>query len=294
MQNNLLDPRPVDLDEIEPDDVLDRRLASRVEPVNIPAAPSIESTLAIAVEKGIDAASMEKLVMLYERIADKRAAQAFAVALAAFKAEVGPILKRSEACDKNNKVMYRFADLEAITKTVDPVLLKHGLTYTFDSSMLEGLTIVKCTVRHIDGHKESSNFTCKGSGTPIMNAAQVSASAVTFGRRYSLVLALGLTVDNDDDGRRAAAPNPAPDHDTTAPQVATREQRRQPQDAAPRVSGADLAKLKKIWEERSEKPGTLDEFKAWAAGVLERDAATLDRTSSWSIADLQKCQDVMA
>jgi hypothetical protein len=79
-------------------------------------------------------------------------------------------------------VLYRYVDLEELTKVIDPHLHKNSLFYSWDTDILNDLTVVTCTVRHVDGHHQSSKFTCKASGTQMMSPAQIAASAVTFGK----------------------------------------------------------------------------------------------------------------
>jgi hypothetical protein len=260
----------------------------RPEPSGVPAVaapvavPSVESILMAAVERGVDAANLERLVALHERVTQQRAVQAFNEALAAFQRDCPPIIKNRDALNKDGRQMYRFADLSEITTIIDPILQRHGLSKKWDTDMVGDLTVTTCTIAHVAGHRESSKFTCKGSGTSLMNAAQVSASAVTFGRRHSLVLALGLTVDEDDDGRRAA-PRDKPDADPEQPKVPTRAERQAAGDGSPRVTVEDLNDLAVEWRQATKNPkGTAAEFAAWAKGVLKTDA-DLTRVGSWTV-----------
>ena len=241
-----------------------------------PAAPSIESILMLAVERGTDPANLERLVALHERVAAQRAEQAFVAAMLAFSEQCPAVMKTGEAFDKNGKQLYRYATLEEVTKVVDPVLRKNGLTYSWDTDLLNDLTVVTCTVRHVAGHKQSSKFTCKGTGTQIMSAAQIAASATTFGRRYSLLCALGITADLDTDDRRPV-PQPQPEADAAAPKVGTRAERaaRQPaapDDGTPRVSAKMLNGLVEEWK-RKELGGTTRAVRGvGAAGPGDREA----------------------
>jgi hypothetical protein len=160
-------------------------LASR-EPA---AEPTIGMILQSAVERGMDPAGMEKLAAIYERELSRRAEREFIEALASFRRECPPIMKVKTAdvqTKSGGKMHYNFAPLEEITKVVDGPLLRNGLTYTWDQELSDGLVVVTCTLSHEGGHKRSSKFTCQASGTSVMSPAQVQASAVTFGRRYSL------------------------------------------------------------------------------------------------------------
>lgn len=256
------------------------------------AAPSVESMLMLAIERGVDPANMERLVALHERVMSQRAKQAFAGAMKSFRAKCPAIVKNREALDsrKGDALMYRFADLSEITKIIDPILSEFGLTYTWDTDVAAGETTVTCTVSHVSGHEKSSKFTCKASGTSIMSSAQVAASGVTFGRRYSLTGVLGLTIDDDDDGRRMGVPREAPPADPNAPKVAPRAERAaaEADDGTPRVVAADLNDLFKSFCAKG-LGNRLSEMSAWAQKILRTDNP-LAKVSDWGIDALEACR----
>lgn len=249
------------------------------------AAPTIEQTLHLAVERGADPATLERLTDLFLRVSAHRAEQAMNEAMARFRQEVGPIIKNREAVNpkNNNALMYRYADLSEITKVCDAPLFLNGLSYSWDTDIQNDQTVITCIIRHVQGASRSAKFACKGSGTPIMNAAQVSASAVTFGRRYSLLLALGLIVDDDDDGRRAV-PGVAPDHDTTQPKVEPRGQRKPAAPADPNLaSKADLHNLLEQYRRVKKQPAAkFPELAAFARDHL-RSEADMTRATDWTL-----------
>jgi hypothetical protein len=230
------------------------------QPARLIAAPepSIESILAAAVDRGIDPVGLEKIAGLYERMMDRRGEQAFNRALAKFHEECPPIVKTREATKEElipgtkqyrTVRMYGYADLSEITKVIGPALQRNGLVPTWDTTVLENMTVTTCTVRHVDGAAHASSFTCQGVGTKMMNSAQISASAMTYGRRYSLIGVLGLVVDDDDDGRRAA-PNPSADADPAAPKVSSRENGHAPINP-PVVTKAAIDSLLGRWRKRT-------------------------------------------
>lgn len=112
-------------------------------------------------------------------------------ALADFQQEVPTIKKNASWYG------YKFADLEEITKVINPLLKKHGLGYT---QPLDG-TNLKTTLFHIESGDtiESSVEIPQGVQLAKMNEFQVMGSAITYYRRYSLVSILGLVTDEDAD-----------------------------------------------------------------------------------------------
>jgi hypothetical protein len=171
-----------------------------------PVSATIGNILHLAVEKGMDPAGLEKLFALYERDADRKAAQEFAEAKAAFQSEVPPIRKTSEATVMSNRTgsthKYKYAELDEIARTVRDPLTKNGLSYSWDSHLSDkGNMVCTCIIRHVNGHKESASFECSTDTPASMTAQQKNAAALTYARRQSLIQALGLTTcDPDNDG----------------------------------------------------------------------------------------------
>jgi len=167
---------------------------------------SIEQLIRIALDKNAPMESLEKLVTLYERIADRRAAQEFMADFAEFQAECPPIPKTSKSKKSTGVTTsgasfeYTYAELDEIASTVGPHLHKRGLSYTWDSGVAEGQVIATCTLRHRNGHSISAKFSAPIDASQRMNETQKYASALTYARRQSLVQVLGLTtteVDTD-------------------------------------------------------------------------------------------------
>lgn len=175
--------------------------AKQLQPVTLEPAGTFNA-LQLAIEKGVSPETLEKIVALQERILERDGRMAFAAAMAAFQGECPPITKNKTATNQG-RPMYQFAELDHIAEKIRPLLQKHGLSYRFDSTIEEDRVKVVCIVRHIAGHSESANFEAPVDGTSMMNKAQKAASALSYARRYALILALGLTTtgDQDDDGR---------------------------------------------------------------------------------------------
>ena len=117
----------------------------------------------------------------------------------------GPIKKTSEAeiLDREGglKYRYKYAELDEIARTVVPILHKFGLSYSWDSSLAEGIMTVVCTLRHVNTYETTATFGCPTESKAGMSEQQKSAGALTFARRQSLIQVLGLTTcDPDNDG----------------------------------------------------------------------------------------------
>jgi hypothetical protein len=160
--------------------------------------------LQLAIQKGVDVTALEKLVALHERMTDRAAAAEFAHAMHTFQSVVPPIEKTSKAeyvTKKGSRVSYLFAKLEEIAKTINPLLADHGLSYTWDSEFTDRMLHVTCWVRHVNGHRECAKFSLPVESSSAMSEQQKHAAALSYGRRQSLIAALGLvTADPDTDG----------------------------------------------------------------------------------------------
>lgn len=103
---------------------------------------------------------------------------------------------------KNPHFKNDYASLEAVTETARPVLAQHGLAFMQGlGEYANGAMTVSTRIIHESGEWIESDFQMPvGKADP-----QGTASASTYGRRYSLMGILGLA-PTDDDGEAAMAP----------------------------------------------------------------------------------------
>lgn len=166
----------------------------------LPASDADKTFLLLqqAVEQGND---VEKLVALQERIMDRNAKSDFMNAMADFQARCPAVTKRHSVKDRGGRVMYHYAPLEDIVAQIKELLADLGLSYSFSSEATDRGINVVCTIRHRAGHSEDSTAfipTTKGMNT---NSAQDMVIQLTYGKRQTLISALGITTaDEDTDG----------------------------------------------------------------------------------------------
>ncbi len=170
-----------------------------------PVEPSIMQLMAMALEKGGDAVSqIERLVDMKLKLDALSAAREFNRAMADFQAECPPIAKSSTArimTKGGTSYSYQYAELDEIARTVNPLLARHGLSYSWDSEFAEKSLTCICTVRHINGHSVPAKFALPIDNPSAMNDQQKVGAALTFAKRYSLISALGIvTGEPDSDG----------------------------------------------------------------------------------------------
>lgn len=163
------------------------------------AAPaSLETMIIKAIEVG-NVETIEKMLALKERVDKENARKAFKEAFADWQGNKPEIKKTKAGWNAN----YYYAPLASIQKQVDPVLSNTRITYRWEHEQKEKEIRVTCVLSHIDGHEERTSITVPHDGSGGKNAIQAVGSAVSYGERYTLLGALGLSADDDDDGKEA-------------------------------------------------------------------------------------------
>lgn len=162
--------------------------------------------IALAIEHGADVDRLGKLMDLQERWQAGQARMAYFDALSRFQSACPAIPKSKQVKNRDGSKRYAYAPLDTIIKTLREPLQKHGFSYRWQTDHAEDSLRVTCYLMHAAGHEESAVVTIPGITGHGTNAAQDEGSAITYGRRYSLINVLGIVVDEDDDG---AASGPA-------------------------------------------------------------------------------------
>jgi hypothetical protein len=130
-------------------------------------------------------------------------ALAFAQIEAATKATAGQVGQQK----------YKYADLTSVIEAIKPALVAHNLFFTQSPRPNDRGVEIETIVHHAGGE-------CLSLGSLFVPAANNNAqgfgSALTYARRYALVTAFGVPVE-DDDGKAATAAPPAPKAATEAP-----------------------------------------------------------------------------
>lgn len=151
-----------------------------------------------------NAAAMRELAGLYKDMEDRAAAKAFAAAKVALQAELPTVLAKKEIKSKDGTVRSKYAPYEHIMAAIDPYLVRHGFSVSFDIEVEDGgkRLMAICKLTHIAGHTETNKFSVRvGQGPPGTSEAQADGSARTYARRGALCDALNIVIDHDDDAR---------------------------------------------------------------------------------------------
>jgi len=180
----------------------DQRVGHPANNVVVPMNESAALLTAIsdaAANPQIDAAKMDQLLSIYERVEGRRAESAYAAAFAAMQTELPAIAERGNAAGR-----YTFALWEDINTAIKPVLAKHGFALSFRTDFADGIAVTG-VLQHAGGHKETTTIKLPADKSGNKNDVQAVASAVSYGKRYTSAALLNLTsYGEDDDAYRAA------------------------------------------------------------------------------------------
>jgi len=104
----------------------------------------------------------------------------------------------------------RYADLNAITSAIKPVLKKHGLAYVQMPTASDDGIGLTTRLMHSSGQWLEDTFVMPmPDGEKGKSVMQVAGSAITYARRYALAAMLGMVADEDSDGNAPAKPQQA-------------------------------------------------------------------------------------
>jgi len=163
--------------------------------VYVPPAPATPMRLVeMAVSQNADVDKLTKLMDLQERWEAKQAHKAYCAAIAEFQSRVPTIHKKKAGHG------YKYAPLEDIFLSVQPILRDCGLSVTFgEGQPKEGDVAITCIVTHREGHQQATPIRLQTiSGTTRMNEAQAMAATMTYLKRYAFCSALGIVVADED------------------------------------------------------------------------------------------------
>lgn len=179
--------------------------SKNTEIVQVAESPQILDVLQMAMkDSDVDLAKMEKIMDLYERVENRNAEKSFYLAMNRLQANKPEMIKTKEVeydSKKGGKVKYKFNPLAKIQKVIDPVLSKHGLSYKFRQDTKDGIIRITCVVSHVDGYSEETWMEGPKDDSGAKNALQAIGSTRSYLMRYTLENALGLSSDEDDDGK---------------------------------------------------------------------------------------------
>lgn len=155
-------------------------------------APVVEE----AMRQSQTAETIAALLDVQERWEAGQARKAFSRALVELKACLPSTVEKDAKVDfgkGDNRVYYRHTTLAAMMDVVDLHLPQHGFAMTWSSAQDErGVIAVTCRLLHEDGHSEETTLVAPPDKSGSKGPAQAVASTVTYLRRYTAMMLLGL------------------------------------------------------------------------------------------------------
>jgi len=182
-----------------------RKSKSKALAISRPAQPKslLEVIAEAARDPSVDTDKMRALLQMKREEEDRQAEIFFNNALADAKEEMPAVAKDSRG-DRN----IWYASLEKVSKTLDPIMKRHGLQLSFGMADSPNIDVYRITgeLRHRAGYKRSYFADIPVSitgpkGAPIMTKAQGAGSAISYGRRNIKLMIFDITiVGQDTDG----------------------------------------------------------------------------------------------
>lgn len=175
-----------------------------------------------AKDPAVNVQNMQVLKEMWDAERERQAEAAFSEAMAACQAEMVPIVAKAN----NPQTKSRYAKYHHLDAALRPVYLKHGFALSFDTEPMEQgdppLLPVLCHVSHRGGHTRTyrSPIPCDGkgiAGNPAMTKTHAVGSAMTYGKRYLVILIFNLAIISADDDDGNAAMTSVADREATDP-----------------------------------------------------------------------------
>lgn len=186
------------------------RTAKRDAPLTVAAtetAALMQIIANAARDPEVDADKMLKLFDMREREFARLARQAFAAAMAEFKANPPKIVKDKHVSFDTSKgrTEYDHATLGHVCDQIIEGLAAVGISHRWDLEQHDGgMTTVTCVLTHREGHETRTPLKAGRDDTGSKNNIQSMGSSVTYLQRYTLLAATGLAAGlPDNDGRGA-------------------------------------------------------------------------------------------
>ena len=157
--------------------------------------------LRIAVEKGLPIETLERLIDVRNREEDRARALEFHLHFAEMQKEFKAVEKTEYAKDAKGNRLYAFAPLGTILEVYQPVITKHGFSFSFSQEAIEGPVGEKRHWMTISGygHQERSYMDLPVmQATSFTNALQQRGVSATYGYRYVFCAGFGVILKDED------------------------------------------------------------------------------------------------
>ncbi len=234
-----------------------------------PPAPMRRSPVDVVaelLERGVTVEQLDRFLEIQRKYEAEEARRAFEAAMARFKGSAIGEIKKSKRVSFPTKaggtMNYKHETLDAVVKAVRIPMSKCGLSHSWDvdATTKEPLILVKCIITHENGHSKSVELPGLPDESGNKNALQQVRSTITFLQRATLLLALGLAAEGEDDDGRQGARNGAPPGGSDEPRAGGPRSKK---NAGDRANAGQLKVLRAKLEKTAgvDEPALLKQFK---------------------------------
>lgn len=171
-----------------------------------PASVNPLALIQTAIDKGVDAEQLSKLMDLQERYERNQAEKAYAYAMNRCQKLMPAVVKNA----MNTHTQKPYANLEAVQTVIKPIYTDEGFSLSFgeDKSDIPDSIRIYVDVIHTGGltRRHCGDFPLDGAGTKggtNKTGIQSKGSTISYSRRYLTLMVFNVTVaDEDTDGNR--------------------------------------------------------------------------------------------
>lgn len=155
----------------------------------------------MAMNPNVDMDKLERMLDMQERVLNRNAEQAYAIAMSQAQGAMSPI-----AADATNpQTKSKYASYAALDRALRPIYTVNGFGLSFDteeSAIADHIRVI-CYVSHSAGHTTKRGVTMpadgKGAkGGDVMTKTHAAGAAMSYGMRYLLKLIFNVAVGEDD------------------------------------------------------------------------------------------------
>jgi hypothetical protein len=162
-------------------------------------------------DPAVDLDKMVRLIALRDQMEQRAAKRLYDEAMSRAQTDM-----RRVATDSNNsQTRSKYASYAALDRAIRPIYVKHGFAATFDTGECptEQCVRVLCEVSHTSGFSRQYHLDIpadgKGAkGGDVMTKTHAVGSAISYGRRYLLLMIFNIAIGTDDDDGNAASGPP--------------------------------------------------------------------------------------
>jgi len=165
--------------------------------------PSLVNLIASYMDRpDVDATKLREMIAMAREAQAAEAEREYARALHRVTMQM-PAIKKDGSVLFKDKVTFKFATLDNIMSLLRPILSGEGMGFRFDSKQRTpeegGGLMVTGTLWHVGGHKESASIPVPLDSSGGKNPIQAYGSALSYGRRYTVLQLLNITPEGEDD-----------------------------------------------------------------------------------------------